>query len=184
VEHTKHPLEGRKRILVVGCAGAGKSTFSKRLGELLGLPVVHLDSFFWGPGWKETRPDEWEAKVRELTRREAWVMDGNYGGTMDVRLAAADAAVFLDMPRNLCLWRVIGRRFRFAGKPRPDMAPGCPEKIEWQFLKYIWNYPKTRKPGVLAKLESLPDGKETFVLRSSGETEEFLREIEARTGAW
>lgn len=176
MEHTNrpNPLEGHRRISVVGCGGAGKSTFSKRLGELLGLPVVHLDSFFWKPGWEETHPEEWENVVGELIRRGEWVMDGNYGGTMDMRLAASDAAVFLDMPRVLCLRRVIERRIRFAGKPRPDMAPGCPERIEWSFLKYIWDYPKTRRPGILAKLEAMPEGKESFVLRNPGEAEGFL----------
>ncbi len=172
-----NPLEGARRISVVGCGGAGKSTFSKRLGEILDIPVIHLDSFFWKPGWEEPPRDEWGKIVAELIGREAWVMDGNYGGTMDARLAASDAAVFLDMPRSTCLRRVVSRRFRYAGKPRPDMAPGCPEKVEWQFLKYVWNYPKTRRPGVLARLEAMTEGKETFVLWGPDEVRDFLREV-------
>ncbi len=174
-------LDGRRRIVVIGCRGAGKSTFSRRLGEALGLPVIHLDSFFWNPGWEETHTEEWERIVGELIGREEWVMDGNYGGTMDMRLAAADAAIFLDMPRSLCLRRVIERRVRFAGKPRPDMASGCPERLGWQFLKYVWDYPKSRRPGILRKLESLPEGKEAVVLRSPGEVRDFLREVGQRT---
>lgn len=174
------PLEGRRRVVVVGCGGAGKSTFSKRLGELLGVPVVHLDSFFWKPGWTETPKEEWEARVADLVRLDAWVMDGNYGGTMEMRLAASDAVVFLDLPRFLCLRRVLERRLRFAGKPRPDMAPGCPERLDLEFLKYVWNYPKTRRPGVLARLEDLPDEKEVLVLRSPREVEGLLRTLEQR----
>lgn len=166
-----------KKILIVGRGGAGKSTFSKSLGEMLGLPVIHLDSFFWKPNWRESSKDEWRRTVEELIRCEAWVMDGNYGGTMDMRLAACDAAIFLDMPRILCLRRVISRRIRFAGKSRPDMAPGCHERVEWQFLKYIWDYPKTRRPGILEKLEALPEEKPTFVLRSPEEAREFLESV-------
>lgn len=173
--------EPPKRIAVVGCGGAGKSTFSKCLGEALGLPVIHLDSFFWRPGWEETHSEEWGRVVSELVRREAWIMDGNYGGTMDKRLAASDAAVFLDMPRILCLRRVVERRLRYARKSRPDMAAGCPERLDWKFLKYVWNYPKTRRPGILRKLENLPEDKEAVVLRSAGEVREFLRRMaEAR----
>lgn len=120
-------------------------------------------------------------KVGELIRGEEWIMDGNYGGTMDMRLAAADAAIFLDMPRYMCLRRVISRRLRYAGKPRPDMASGCPERLEWQFLRYVWDYPKSRRPGILRKLESLPKEKETFVLRSSGEVRGFLLRVAAGT---
>jgi adenylate kinase family enzyme len=96
---------------------------------------------------------------------------------MDMRLAASDAAVFLDMPRLTCLRRVIERRFRYRRTPRPDMAAGCPERLERQFLKYVWDYPKTRRPGILRKLESLPEEKETFVLRSPGEVRDFLLRV-------
>lgn len=170
-------LEGRRRIVVVGCGGAGKSTFSRRLGEALELPVVHLDSFFWKPGWEEPPRDEWGKVVGELIEHEEWIMDGNYGGTMDMRLAASDTAIFLDMPRSMCLRRVVERRFRYRRAPRPDMAPDCPERLEWQFLKYVWEYPKSRRPGILRKLENLPEEKETFVLRGSGEVRDFLREV-------
>lgn len=163
-----------KRIMVIGCGGAGKSTFARKLASVLDLPVLHLDAFYWRPGWIEPPPAEWEETVRNLASREAWVMDGNYGGTMDLRLARAEVVVFMDFSRTACLWGVVKRRFRFAGRSRPDMAPGCPERLDRRFVKYIWNYRKTRRPGVLRKLRGLPEGKRAFVLRSRREAEEFL----------
>lgn len=157
--------------------GAGKSTFSRRLGGLLGLRVIHLDALFWGAGWREPDRDEWESTVRRISAGESWVMDGNYGGTMDLRLSAADAVMFLDLPRRLYMRRVIYRRFRYARRSRPDMAPGCPERIDLQFLKYLWRYPRDRCPGILQKLRSLPQERTAVVLRSPAEVGAFLEDL-------
>src|SRR5687767_15631826 len=96
-----------KRVLVVGSGGAGKSTFSRRLGERLGLEVIHLDTEFWRPGWTRTPRDQWRRKVEELCRRESWVMDGNFSGTFEHRLGACDTVIFLDLPRWVCAWLVL-----------------------------------------------------------------------------
>ena len=122
---------GWRRVLVVGSAGAGKTTFATRLGQALGLPVIHLDSEYWRSGWQHTPADEWPARVAGLTAREDWVMDGNYGGTLERRLERANAVVFLDVPRLTCLRRVIVRSWRYRGRPGPGMPDGCPERLEW-----------------------------------------------------
>ena len=83
-----------KRILVIGSGGAGKSTFAKRLGEILKLKVIHLDSLFWSAGWLEMPKDQWRAMVEELIKGDSWILDGNYGGTLDLRLAACDGVIF------------------------------------------------------------------------------------------
>jgi adenylate kinase family enzyme len=174
-----YPLLEARRILVIGCGGAGKSTFAHRLGRAVSLPVVHLDSYFWNPGWIETEREAWEAQVRELTCGERWVMDGNYGDTMEERLLAADAAVFLDAPRLLCLWRVVRRRLTYAGRTRPDMGEGCPERLDAAFLRYIWRYPYDRRPGVLERLGQHSGITQVFVLRVPGESRHFLDDLES-----
>ena len=98
-----------KRVLVIGPGGAGKSTLAQRLGEILSLEGIHLDKFYWRAGWIEPPKEDWLATIEQLLARDAWVMDGNYSGTLERRLEAADTVVFLDLPRTTCVWRVIKR---------------------------------------------------------------------------
>jgi len=163
-----------RKVIVIGSGGAGKSTFAARLGERTGLPVIHLDALFWRAGWQETPRDEWGARVDELLKRDEWIMDGNYGGTMDRRLAACDTVIFLDFLRTLCLWRVVKRRMRFRGRTRPDMAEGCQERLNLEFVRWIWTYPRANRPGVLKKLSELGEGQRVIVLRSPREARRFL----------
>lgn len=173
-----------RRVLLIGCGGAGKSTAATRIGERLGLRVVHLDALYWKPGWVEPAKGEWEQQVRRIVGGEAWVMDGNYGGTLDLRLTAADTVIFLDLPRRVCLWRVLKRRARYHGQSRPNMAAGCPERLDVAFLRWIWSYPETRRPGVLAKLQAVEHEKRVVVLRSRGEVRRFLMSLrEGESGA-
>ncbi len=170
-----------KRVLVIGSGGAGKSTFSRRLGARLGLPVIHLDRVYWRPGWVEPPKDEWRRKVEEMCAGDAWVMDGNYSGTLDVRLEACDTVIFLDLPRTVCIRRIIKRALTYRGATRPDMGDGCREQLNKDFLVFllwVWNYPRRSRPKVLARLEGLPGDRRIHVLRSSAEAEEFLAKVE------
>jgi adenylate kinase family enzyme len=115
-----------QRIAIVGAAGSRKSTFALQLGEALDLPVIHLDTLFWQPGWRESLPEEWNEHVGELVRGARWILDGTYSDTLDLRLAAADAVIFLDASRWTCLRRVLLRTLRSCGRERADRAPGCP----------------------------------------------------------
>ena len=163
-----------KRILVIGSGGSGKSTFARRLGEIHGIEVIHLDSKYWRPGWVETPKDLWRRKVEELIAGDAWIIDGNYSGTLDVRLKACDAVFFLDLPRTVCAWRVLKRALTFRNAARPDMAAGCAEKIDLAFLWWVWNYPARTRPKVLELLEENARGKKIVRLRSRSEVEDFL----------
>ncbi|MGI9049169.1 MAG: AAA family ATPase [Rubrobacteraceae bacterium] len=142
--------------------------------------MIHLDQFYWRPGWRETPSDEWDGIVRGLIGRESWIMDGNYGGTLDIRLEAAEAVIFLDFPRTLCIRRVMARRLRYARRIRLDMASGCPEHLTFKFLKYLWRYPVEQRPGILEKLERRSDDKIVQILRSPEQVHEFVAGLEGR----
>jgi adenylate kinase family enzyme len=132
------------RILVVGPSGSGKTYLSRRLGELLDRPVVHLDACFWRPGWTSTPQDEWRQVVAGLIRPARWIMDGTYESTFRVRLAAADAVIVIERSRWTCLWGVLRRTMTHGNAPRPDAPPGQP--IDRAFLRYIWRYPVRTRP--------------------------------------
>jgi len=168
-----------RRILVIGSGGAGKSTFARRLGRALGSEVIHLDAHYWQPGWVETPEHEWRGVVERLLGGESWVMDGNFSGTLEARLGACDTVIFLDMPRLLCLWRVIKRALLYRGRRRPDMAAGCREQLNWEFLRWVWAYPKRSRKKVNRLLEKNAGGKRVIRLHSRREVEEFLARVES-----
>lgn len=159
---------------MLGSGGAGKSTFARRLGDLLNIEVKHLDKFYWRAGWTEPSKDEWLKIVNDLTRGDSWIIDGNYGGTIEARLESCDTVVFLDMPRWLCLWRVVKRRLMYHGGSRPDMAEGCHEQLDPEFLKWIWNYSRKSKPKIVELINKHSRGKKIVWLRSTAEVENFL----------
>jgi adenylate kinase family enzyme len=170
---------GMRRVLVIGSGGAGKSTVAARIAGRLALPLIHLDALYWRAGWRPTEKGEWERVVRELVAAPAWVMDGNYGGTLDLRLARCDTVVFLDLPRALCLWRVLRRRLAHRGRSRPDVAPGCPERVDWEFVRWVWSYPARRRPAILRKLAALRPDQRAVVLTSTREVERFVTALGA-----
>jgi adenylate kinase family enzyme len=165
------------RIMIVGSAGSGKSTFARRLGEQLDLPVVHLDTLYWRPGWVEPSQEEWHEQVREAVQADAWVMDGNYSATMDLRFERADTAIFLDIPRRVCLYRVLKRSIRHRGRVRSDGATGCPERLEWFFLKWVWSFPAKRRPAMLQRLENVPASVNIVHLCNDWEIDGFMEAI-------
>jgi adenylate kinase family enzyme len=168
------------RVLVIGCSGAGKSVFSRQLSDRTGLPLIHLDQEFWQPGWMPTAPDAWRQHVAALAAEPRWIMDGQFGGTLGLRLRHADTVFVVDMPRWLCLTRVLRRTWRDFGRTRSDMAPGCVERLDWEFLKYIWNYKHTHRLRHQAALEEF--GGTVIVLQRPADVDAYLAHLE-RVGA-
>lgn len=169
-----------RRLLVLGCGGSGKSTFSRKLSGTTRLDLYHLDSLYWRPGWNHTPPQEWESIVRELISRDSWIIDGSYYGTLDMRLQRADAVIFFDLPRLVCTWRVFKRRLQnLRGTNRPGMPEGCPERIYWSFLKWVWRYRKTHKPQVMEKLSRFSERGKVFTVTNSRQANRLLEELRA-----
>jgi adenylate kinase family enzyme len=135
-----------QRILVIGCCGAGKSTFSKQLSAKLNLPLIQLDRLFWKPGWIKQEERVFADILQAELDRDECIIDGNYLKSLPLRLAAADTVIFLDFNRWICTWRILKRWLLQAGY----QADGCPQKVDLPFLKYVlWDYPQCHKNKVL-----------------------------------
>ncbi len=165
-----------ERIMIVGCGGAGKSTLARTLGEKLGLPVVHLDQLWWRPGWNHISREEFEEELLAEAKKEAWIMDGNFNRTMDLRLSRCDTVIWLDFSRWACLWGVAKRIATTYGQVRPDMGEGCPERIDLDFLKWVWNFNKEHRADFLARQAAYPNVG-WIVLKNRKQVRRFLREL-------
>lgn len=166
-----------RRVAVIGCPGAGKSTFALRMGAILGIEVIHLDLLYWRPGWVRTPTEEWLEAQRAALHGAAWIVDGNYGASLDQRLAASDTVIFLYYPRALCMWRAVGRVLRSPWVHRPDMAPGCRERLDLEFLRFIWTFRNAKRPGIVRRLQAAPPSTRVVYLRSSREADAFVQQL-------
>jgi adenylate kinase family enzyme len=145
-----------RRVLVIGSPGAGKSTFARLLAERTGLPLIHLDAEYHLPGWTEPEVAEWQARLKQLVAGDSWIIDGNYGGSMEYRLTRTDTAILLDYPTWLCLWRLLKRIVTLRGTVRPDAPPGCPERFDWAFLLYVAAFRTRKIPALELRLAAFP----------------------------
>jgi adenylate kinase family enzyme len=165
-----------RRIAIIGSGGAGKSTFARKLGALANIPVLHLDAFLWKPNWVMSTPEEEDRVLQSLVDRPRWIIDGNYGRTMSMRLIAADMIILLDLPRWVCAARILKRYFDNIGQTRADMAEGCPEQIDWEFIQWVWNFPEKSRPRILERIEQFAADKRVCILRSRLAMERFLEQ--------
>ena len=165
-----------ERILIVGNSGAGKSTMARALSEKTGLPVVHLDKLFWRENWQHIAREEFDALLQQELEKSQWIIDGNYDRTVSTRLAYCDTVIYLDYPRWQCLLGVVKRVISSYGKVRPDMGDGCPERFDWEFMKYVWNYNRENREKLYRKLNAL-DRVNVIVFRNRKEGNLFLRNL-------
>lgn len=146
-----------QRVLVLGSSGSGKSTFAARLASLTGLPMISIDAVYWQPGW--TMPDipTFSREMTNLAQGDRWIMDGNYlnHGAGELRRARADAVFWFDLPRWICLSRILMRSVRSYGRVRPEMAKGCPERFDAEFIRYVWTYRAQQRPKLLTYFQGL-----------------------------
>ena len=170
-------MQPPRRIVVVGRPGAGKSTLARKLSERLGLPVVHLDKLWWRPGWVERDIESFDRELAEICAGESWIIDGNYGRTFDLRMAGADTLVWMDRPRWLCLLRICGRILSTGGRVRPDMGEGCPERLDFEFLQYVWDFRKNHGAALAAAMERHKTHARLIQLKTGAETEAFLKSL-------
>lgn len=166
-----------KRVLVLGICGAGKSTLATRLGDVTGLEVIHLDQYFWNSGWVQRSTDDFNSKVEKLIERDHWIMDGNFSRNLHLRIPRADTVIYLDFGIWLGMCRVLKRVLNSYGKVRQDMAPGCPERFSWEFMKYVWRFRTHSRPKIERALGEYGSSTTIYRMRSPADVDHFLESI-------
>lgn len=163
-----------QRAIVIGCSGAGKSTFARRLRDITGLPLHHLDLLWHKPDRTTVTPEQFDRKLAELLREERWIIDGDYSRTMEWRMQRCDAVFLLDYPTEVCLAGVAARR----GTLREDM-PWVEEEPDPEFLRWIEEFPRRTMPLIRRLLEQYRTGRQVVVFRTREESEQYLRALAA-----
>lgn len=171
VNESVKTLRKADRILVLGCSGGGKSTLSRRVSASLDLAYISMDrDFYWLPGWVKRGRAETRGLIAEAVAGDCWLMDGTGSSSFDLRMPRACFVIWVRMPRWLCLWGVFSRSLRHLGRTRPDMAPGCPERLfDREFLSFIWNFERQTSPRILDGLSRFNPDCPVLVLRSRAE---------------
>ena len=161
-----------QKVMVIGCPGSGKSTFSRALSQITGLPLTHLDMLYWNADKTTVERSVFIERLSEVLQKDAWIIDGNYSSTMELRMQECDTVFFLDYPADICLQGVKDRQ----GKPRSDM-PWVETEDDEEFIKFIKSYNTESRPKVLELIKIYKD-KNIFVFTSREEAEEYIRNYE------
>ena len=157
-----------KKVIVIGCPGSGKSTVSRALHNKTGIPLYHLDMMYWNADKTTVEKNVFLERLSAVLEKNEWIIDGNYGSTMELRMAACDTVIFLDYPLDVCLDGIKERR----GKPRSDM-PWIETEEDSEFIEFIKNYNEQQKPEVLELLEKYRD-KNIIIFKSREQADAFL----------
>jgi adenylate kinase family enzyme len=175
-------LRQARRILVLGSPGAGKTVLSSFLSRHLGVELLRLDDYFWKPGAVRVPTDEWRTIVAQLANRPAWVMDGTYEASLDLRLPAAEAIVYIRSDRWTCLARVVTRRLLRRWRRVDESTHG--HALTSFFLRYVLRFPVSTQPEVFRLIARHGHGKPLIVLDGRRGVDLLIRRLDhGRPGA-
>ena len=163
-----------ERIVIIGCPGSGKSTLARTLGEKLDLTVVHLDRLWWTKNQQHISREEFDTRLENALKLDRWIIDGNYSRTMDTRLQHCDTIVWLDFSRWTCLWGVFKR---YALRKYRNVSDGNPDRLDWDFVKYIWNFNKNNRVLNATRIAKSKHA-EAIVLKNRKEVKRFLEQLQ------
>lgn len=163
-----------KRIMVIGCPGSGKSTFSRELHSITSIPLFHLDMMYWNTDRTTVDKAVFRERLSDTINKSEWIIDGNYGSTIELRLKECDTVIFLDYPLEVCLKGIKERR----GKERTDMPwVETEDEEDAEFIEFIKNYNSQSRLQVKELLDKY-SYKKIIIFRNRDEANEFLKQME------
>ena len=160
-----------KKIIVIGCSGSGKSTFSLALHKKINIPLFHLDMLFWNTDKTTVEKSVFKERLSNILNKDEWIIDGNYASTMELRLSKCDTVVFLDYPTQICLNGVKERM----GKKRPDM-PWLETEEDAEFIEFIKNFETNNRPQIIELLNKYSN-KNIYIFKTRTEAQNFLNKL-------
>ncbi len=169
-----------KKIAIIGNGGSGKTTVAFKLYEKLGLPIYHLDQYYWTSEWKRVDLEVFRQAHNDLCEKDEWIIEGSYHKLLYHRAISADVIIYLDIPRHKCIFRVIKRAWLNLGKIIPG-SPKAEQKLftfEFiKFLKWIWDFDKRNKAMIRSILNELKDEKKIHILKSQKEIDNLCNKL-------
>lgn len=161
-----------EKVIIIGCPGSGKSTFGRKLKQITGLPLYHLDMMYWNSDKTTVAKEIFIRRLNKAMANSKWIIDGNYGSTMEMRIKECDTVFFLDYPTNVCIDGVEARK----GQPRSDMPWVETDNTDEDFIDFINKYNSESRPGVISLLEKY-SAKNIIIFKSRLESEEYLSSL-------
>ena len=164
-------MNGQK-IIVIGSPGAGKSTYSRRLRDITGLPLYHLDMIWHKPDRTNITKEEFDKQLSEILLTDKWIIDGNYQRTIELRLEQCDTVFLMDFPLEVCLAGAAAR----VGTKRDDL-PWVEDELDEEFRQWIVDFPNEKLPQIYQMLDNY-GGKNIIIFKSRQDADDYLQKLE------
>lgn len=161
-----------RKIIVIGCPGSGKTTFSRKLFLKTQIPLFHLDAIWHKSDKTHISREEFDARLGEILSLDSFIIDGNYSRTVERRIAACDTVILFDLPTSVCLEGAVSR----LGKDRADM-PWTDVELDESFRKEIVQFESENLPVIYSLLEKYKDGRKIVIFKDRKEADEFILSI-------